>query len=104
MSSSYGSPALKKRGRGKGTGVRKTEDAREGEKKKEGKVTGIRNFFESKADVSKNEIGNCKPDNNNAGWEGATPMSTMICSSVRNNTQREPQEKGSHLREENSPE
>ena len=100
MSSSFGSPALKKRGRGKGTGVRKTAEDREREKKKEGKVTGIRNFFESKAEVSKTEIGNCKPDNNNAGWDGATQMCTVICSSVRNNTQREPQEKGSHLRGE----
>ena len=74
------------------TGTRKTEEDRKGDSKKEGKVLGIRDYFEGKAEVSKFENKNSRQDNNNAGWDSASPKCTMICSSVRNTTQRETQE------------
>ena len=92
MSSYFGSPALRKRGRGRVTGTRKTEEGRKGDSKKEGKVLGIRDYFEGKAEVSKFENKNSRQDNNNAGWDSASLKCTMVCSSVRNETQRETQE------------
>ena len=100
MSSSFGSPALR-RSRGMMTGVRKAVEDKEKDVKKAGKVNTIRNFFEKQARTSPTQLEEQASYNNNAG---CVSMCTMICSAVRDTNQRGPQEKGSHLREENSPE